>query len=200
MILGMVREFDGEEGSSRVLNEHTAATTTRTLRPHRHLLTHGVTAVLALTTPVFAVLYWWTVPSGDWPAVVAAHVALLVVSGLLVLGFLGTVIQVSPAGMRERGFLGRSHTVAIDEIGSLLLIEVYRDSALDTQPNLFVCAADGSLLIRMRGQYWSRDHMEVVADTLDLPVNTITRSITLGELRRARPDLLYWFERFPAIG
>lgn len=180
--------------------EHLAATHFQVLRPHRHLLSHGMSAALAFTTPVFAVLYWLTIPTGSWIVVLCAHVALLLVFGLLVGGFLGTSIAVSPQGLRERGFLGSAHTTTVDQIGSILLIEVARDSALDTQPNLFVCGHDGSLLVRMRGQYWSRENMELVAETVDLPVKTITRSLTLRELRRSRPDLLYWFERFPVIG
>jgi len=196
----MVREFDGDEGSLRVLNEHIAATNALTLRPHRHVLTHGVIAALALTTPVFAVLYWLTIATGGWLAVLIAQVALLLLLALLILGYFGTAIQVSPTGVRERGFLGSIRRTSREAIDSILLIEVYRDSALDTRPNLFVCGADGAVLVRMRGQYWSRDDMELVADTLDLPVKTMARSLTLGELRRARPDLLYWFERFPALG
>jgi len=196
----MVKGFDGEEGSSRVLNEHIAATNARVLRPHRHLLTHGVLAALALTTPVFAVLYWLTIPNGGWAVVLIVHLALVLVLVLLIAGFLGTAIQVSPARVRERGFLGRVRLTSRDQVGSILLIEVYRDNALDTQPNLFVCGTDGELLVRMRGQYWSRDDMELVAETLDLPITTTARSLTLGELRRARPDLLYWFERLPAVG
>lgn len=199
-IIGRVREIDGEEGSTRVRDQHIAATNALILRPHRHLLTHGVIAALALTTPVFAVLYWLTIPTGGWLAVLVLHLTLLALVGLLVLGFLGTAIQVSAEEVRERGFLGRIRRVPREGIGSVLLIELYRDSALDTQPNLFICGADGALLVRMRGQYWSRDDMDVVADTLDLPVKTITRSLTLGELRRARPDLLYWFERLPVVG
>lgn len=181
-------------------NEQVAAPSARILLPHRQLLTHGVTAVLALTTPVFAVLYWLTIPRGGWPVVLSVQLAVLTACGLLVLGFLGTAITVSPSGMRERGFFGGVREVPTHRVGSILLIEVYRDSALDTQPNLFVCASEGTLLVRMRGQYWSRENMELVADTLDLPVKTITRSLTLGELRRSRPDLLYWFERFPVVG
>lgn len=196
----MVRGFHGEEGSSRVPREHLAATHLHVLRPHRHLLSHGVLAALAFTTPVFAVLYWLTIPAGSWIVVLSAHVALLLVFGLLVAGFFGTSIAVSTQGLRERGFLGSARTTAVDQIGSILLIEVARESALDTQPNLFVCGHDGSLLVRMRGQYWSRENMELVAETLDLPVKTITRSLTLRELRRSRPDLLYWFERFRVIG
>jgi hypothetical protein len=195
-----VRRVDGEEGSFRVPNEYFAATDMHVLRPHRHLLTHGVSAVLALTTPVFAVLYWLTIPVGGWPVVLIMQVAVLLVFALLIVGYFGTSIAVSPDGLRERGFFGRARVTPRARIDSILLIEVYRDAALDTQPNLFVCDADGALLVRMRGQYWSRENMEYVADTLDLPVEAITRSLTLGELRRSRPDLLYWFERFPVVG
>ena len=42
--------------------------------------------------------------------------------------------------------------------------------------------------------------MERVAEELDVPVTTRSESITLTELRRDSPELLYWFERFPRVG
>ena len=42
--------------------------------------------------------------------------------------------------------------------------------------------------------------MERVAEELDVPVTTRSESITLTELRRESPQLLYWFERFPRVG
>jgi hypothetical protein len=84
--------------------------------------------------------------------------------------------------------------------GTVLLVHLYEGSTLDTQPQLFVTGADGRVLIRMRGQFWALEDMERVAEELDVPVTRSAESMTLTELRRTSPELLYWFERFPRVG
>lgn len=183
------------------VSESAHPTTARShdLRPQPHLLRQGIIACLALTTPVFAVLYWMSVPNGQWPAVLAVHFAIALLTVWFALGYRGASVRVSARGIRERGFFGRTHTTPFDAIGSILLLELYRDSALDTQPQLFVCDRDGRLLLRMRGLFWSRTDMDTVIDTLDVPIEVADGTFTTADLRRTRPELLYWFERFPRV-
>ncbi|WP_431246731.1 hypothetical protein [Leifsonia xyli] len=111
------------------------ATRVTVLRPHRHLFLRGIIAVLALTTPVFAVVYWLTIPGPGWPFVLVAH---LIVIGATVVGvasFLNTTITVGPDGVRERGFFGRTVHVAPGEAGSVILVQVYESSTLDVLPS-----------------------------------------------------------------
>jgi hypothetical protein len=169
------------------------------LRPQPNLLRQGIIAVAALTTPVFAVLYWMSVPNGQWPSVLGVHLVIGLLTVLFALGYLRASIRVSARGIRERGFFGRTHATSIDAVGSILLLEVYRDSALDTQPQLFVCDRDGHLLLRMRGLFWSRTDMDTVIDSLDVPIEVADGVFTTSDLRRTRPELLYWFERFPRV-
>jgi hypothetical protein len=180
-----------------VLSEQVMTTETHVLRPHRHLLSSGLIAALALTTPLFAVAYWLTIGAGTWPIVLAVHVLVAVIAVLAVLQFRRTRVLVSPQGIWERGFLGRVSSIADDEIGSLCLLELYRDNALDTQPNLFVLDLSGVPRIRLRGQYWSRADMEELADVLDRPLVSPADSVTLSEMRSTQPGWLYWFERIP---
>jgi hypothetical protein len=169
------------------------------LRPQPHLLRQGITACIALTTPVFAVLYWMSLQNGQWPTVLAVHLAVALLTVLFALGYLGASVRVSASGIRERGFFGRTRTTPIDAVGSILLLEIYRDSALDTQPQLFVCDRDGRLLLRMRGMFWSRSDMDTVIESLDVPIEVADGTFTTADLRRTRPELLYWFERFPRV-
>ena len=169
------------------------------LRPHAHLFTRGIVAVLALTTPVFAVLYWLTITEGAWPLVLAIHIVVVVVTVLAVLAFFGTTIQLLPDSVRERGFFGRVSDIRPGMVGSVVLLDLYESSTLDTLPQLFVTDVDGRLLLRLRGQFWSREDMDLVVEALDVPVTTPSESITLTELRRDSPKLLYWFERFPRV-
>jgi hypothetical protein len=167
------------------------------LRPHAHLYKRGLVAIFALTTPVFAVLYWLTIPDGVWPLVLGIHILAVAATTLGVLSYFSTTIQFVPEGVRERGFFGRTIEVRHGMVGSVLLIDLYEGSTLDTQPQLFVTGTDGRVLIRMRGQFWAFADMERVAEELDVPITKRAESVTLTELRRTSPELLYWFERFP---
>ncbi len=180
--------------------ESVVTTKSMVLRPHAHLFTSGIVAVLALTTPVFAVLYWLTIPDGGWPLVLAIHIVVVLATVLAMLAYFGTTIQILPDSVRERGFFGRVTDIRPGMVGSVVLLNLYESSTLDTLPQLFVTDVDGRLLLRMRGQFWSREDMERVAEELDVPVTTRSESITLTELRRDSPELLYWFERFPRVG
>lgn len=188
------------EGQHELRQEMVVTQQKVVLRPHPHLFTRGIIAVLALTTPVFAVLYWLTIPDGGWPLVLGIHIAVIVATTLAVLAFFSTVIQLGPDGVRERGFFGRTVEVRPGAVGTVQLIDLYEGSTLDTQPQLFVTGTDGRVLIRMRGQFWAVEDMERVAEELDVPITRRAESMTLTELRRSSPELLYWFERFPHVG
>jgi hypothetical protein len=188
------------EGRHELRQEKVVTQQKVVLRPHAHLFTRGILAILALTTPVFAVLYWLTIPDGAWPLVLGIHVLVVAATTLAVLAFFSTTIQLGPDGVRERGFFGRTVVVRPGTAGTVLLVHLYEGSTLDTQPQLFVTGADGRVLIRMRGQFWALEDMERVAEELDVPVTRSVESMTLTELRRTSPELLYWFERFPHVG
>jgi hypothetical protein len=167
------------------------------LRPHRDLFMRGLTAVLALTTPVFAVLYWLTIPDRDWTYVVGAHLLVVLATVVGVFGFFSATIALLPDGVRERGFFGRTLLVRSADVGGILLVHLYDGSTLDTLPQLFVTGHDGRVLLRMRGQFWSAEDMERVAEELDRPVTRAEDFMTMTQLRRTSPELLYWFERLP---
>lgn len=165
------------------------------LRPRGHLLGHSAIAMLALFSPIFAVLYWLTVPDGTWLPVAVAQAGVTLVFCLGVIAFYRTGIWVDHSGITERGFFGRVDAWPAAEVGSILLLDLYLGDALDTNAHLFVVGVDGRRLVRMRGQYYSHAAMDTVIEQLGAPVVRVTEPMTLRELNRARPELLYWFER-----
>ena len=168
---------------------------THALRPHGRLLLQTGLSVLALVAPVSAVLFWLSIPNGTWRPVLIAQVVLLSICALAYLAYTRTIIRVDAAGISERGFMGMVTNFSAEEIDSIVLLDLYQSGALDTQPQLFVTGADGRLLVRMRGQYYSRGAMDTVIDQLGVPVVRVPEPMTLQDLNRARPELLYWFER-----
>lgn len=192
-----------EIGKAHLVSEQTGVDTgaesarESVLRPQPHLFLRGIVAVLALTTPVFAVLYWLALPTGGWPFVIVAHVFVVVATVYGVTSFLNTTITLRPAEAVERGFFGRSTRVGFGEPGEVILVQVYEGSTLDILPHLFVASRQGRLLIRMRGQFWSEADMERVAEAFEVPVTRPAEPMTMNQVRRAWPRLLYWFERIP---
>jgi hypothetical protein len=109
--------------------------------------------------------------------------------------FFSATITVCGDGVRERGFFGRTRLVRPSDVGTILVVQLYDGSTLDTLPQLFVTDHTGRMLIRMRGQFWSTEAMDRVAEELDVPVTRPEEFMTLTQLRRTSPRMLYWFER-----
>lgn len=169
------------------------------LRPHTHLFSQGVVAVVAFMTPVFVVLYVLSVPSGPWRAVLATQVLATVVVVFASVAYFRVGIWVDRTGITEIGFFGRTQRLETSEIGSVFVAEVFEASGTETLPQLFVRDKEGRQVIRMRGQFWSREAMETVLATLDVPKLAQENTVSTREIRDEYPGLLYWFERRPVI-
>lgn len=169
------------------------------LRPLNSLFRQGLLAVLVFMAPVLVVLYVLTVPTGPWRLVLAMQVIAMGVVALASLRFFGAGIWVGPDGIRERGFFGRVTSVPTRDIGSVILAETFTGVGTEASPQLFICGHDGRQLIRMRGQFWSRQNMDIVIRTLDVPVTALDDAVSRRELQLEYPGLLYWFERRPVL-
>lgn len=167
------------------------------LRPYSHLFWQGLLACLAFMTPVFVVLYFVTVPSGPWRVVLAIQVIATVIMVAVAVAYFRVAIWVDREGITEVGFFGLKRRVARADIGSIVRAETFVGGGEQTVPQLFVCDHDGRQVVRLRGQFWSRENMEIVVTTLDVPVTPVTDAVSTGELRSEYPGLLYWFERHP---
>ena len=169
------------------------------LRPRGSLFRQWIIAALVFMTPVFVALYVLTVPVGAWRLVVFVQVCATVVAVLASFLFFRTGLWVDPTQLRERGYFGRITTVPVSDIGTIILAKTFSGGDADSTPQLFVCDKDGRQVIRLRGQFWSREDMEIVIATLDVPHKYIDDAMSQTELRSEYPGLLYWFERRPVI-
>ena len=184
-------------GQSR--DQHFPPANLHRIRPDQKILRRGAAAVIAFLVPSTVILYVLTVPRGPWPWVLATE--LIVVAGLIV-----TIVKVrlsgfwvGRSGIAERGFFGRTQFVPVEKIDSILLVETFERDGVDTLPQLFLCDEKGKQLIRMRGQFWSREAMMLVSETLEIPTKEITDPVTTEELLEEYPGLFYWFERHPRL-
>jgi hypothetical protein len=171
----------------------------RVLRPIAQL--HGQTRVVtaALLIPVFAAVFWFSIPRGTWPRVIVALLVVTAVYAVAAYLFSRVSIRIGADVVSERGFFSAKR-VPGKRIESVLIVTTYRGQSLETVPQLFLLDAYGEALLRMRGQFWSNESIEAVASAFDVPVRRIDGPVTWAALRRDHASLLYWFERWPLLG
>ena len=169
------------------------------LRPYRHLLWRGIGAILAFAIPTFGALLFLTIPDGPWVIVVVYEATALLLLALAVYRYLRLGIWVDVAGIAERGFFLSRRRIPVADIGSLVSATTFQVGGVDAVPQLFVCDHSGRQLVRMRGQFWSREAMGAVITTLGAPVIEIEHPISTADLHREYPGLLYWFEKRPML-
>jgi hypothetical protein len=165
------------------------------VRPHAHILRQYTFALAASLIPLFGLLYWLAISPVVWAHMLIVFALVCLVWGLGYVGHKRAFIRVTDTAITERGFWGRTNVVPIGVVSSIIALELYRSGSLDTYPQLFVIDDEGNLLVRMRGQFWSRDDMETIVNALDVPVVRVPEPLSLRDLNRLRPELLYWFER-----
>jgi len=169
------------------------------LRPHASVFRQGIIAVVAFMTPVFVVLYVLSVPLGPWKAVLVTQILATVAVVGASAAYFRLAIWVDRTSIAEVGFFGRTTRIEASEIGGVFFAEVFESSGTRTLPQLFVRDKQGRQVLRMRGQFWSRESMDTVLATLEVPRTARDDTVSLRELREEYPGLLYWFERRPVI-
>ena len=171
-----------------------------TLVPRRSLFRQALLATLAFLGPVLLVLYWVTIPDGPWIVVLVTHILASLAFTVASWAFFATGVWVSPTGIAERGFFGRRTYFGIDEVTTVMLLRTFHGGDVrETGQQLFICGADDTPLVRLRGQFWSDESMDAVIEILDVPVTEFTESVTSEDLRAQYPGLLYWFEGRPVL-
>jgi hypothetical protein len=150
---------------------------------------------VSLTTPLFAVLYWLTVPHGRWGSVLAVHVGLTLVFGAVAATVLRVRVSCDGTVVTARGALGRTRRIPVADVARVVLLDLYQPGALDTHRQLFLLGHDGRVLLRMRGQLWDHADMDVLAAAIGTPVERLPQPLSRAELKRLHPALLRWFER-----
>ena len=169
------------------------------LRPHPYLLRRGVGAGIAFFVPAFGVLYFLTIPDGPWVAVLIAHIIVVAGFAYSLVAYTRLGVWVTNDTISERGFFGMTRRYTRSQLGSTVFVNTYHGGWVDTVPQLFICDPAGNQLIRLRGQFWSRDTMQTIMSTLDVTLNEIDHPVSTSELHAMYPGLLYWFERRPVL-
>lgn len=169
------------------------------VRVRQGLLAQGIAALLALSVPILVVLYWLTIPSGAWVWVAVAQAVILVAMIVSTVRFLRVRVSVTPTHLLERRFFFGTTRIPLDSIARVIMLEMHRTMASQSRLQMFVLDSDGLPLLRMRGEYWSRNSINRIASHLTMaPIEHVDHPVTLDELQSTRPEMLYWFERRPS--
>ena len=180
------------------MTETATNSTTVTVRVRRSLLAQGILALLALSVPIMIVLYWLTIPAGTWGWVIGAQLVLLVAVLIAAYRYTRVSITVTPTTISEVRFFGGVTRTKIADIDRVIMLEMHRTMASQSRLQMFVLNADGRPVLRMRGEYWTRNSINRIAAQLSsVPIEHIDHPVTLDELQTSRPEMLYWFERRP---
>ena len=166
-------------------------------RPERSLFWRGLGSSCAFLFTITTVLYFVAGSAEHFPAIIAIQLAGVAAALTAYILYRRSGIWVSSSGVSERGFFGRWVHVPAGEIDVVLLAELYRGSGTSTASQLFLCGADGSQLMRLRGQFWSLAKMRLVAEILDITPTSAGTPMSSQELLVRYPRLLYWFEKQP---
>ncbi|GHD41541.1 hypothetical protein D9V29_01975 [Mycetocola manganoxydans] len=168
------------------------------VRVRQGLLAQGIAAVLALSVPVLLALYWLTIPSGSWVWVAVAHAFVIAFLVYSIIRYLRVRVTVTPTHLVEHRFFWGTTRVPFEDIDRVVMLEMHRTMASQSRLQMFVLDASGQPLVRMRGEYWSRNGINRIASHLTMaPIEHIDHPVTLDELQATRPEMLYWFERRP---
>ncbi|MEJ3404264.1 hypothetical protein WDJ51_05945 [Rathayibacter sp. YIM 133350] len=169
----------------------------KTLRPRRHIFANVTVAASVLLLPVFAALYWLTAPVGLWPIVLLIQI---VVSGVCIAALFSTrhvYFRLHEWGVEDHVPFGFTRQVRSADVDTILMLDLYSGTDLETHPHLFAVDAHDRLLLRMHGQLWSRASIQQVASRLGAPVVHAPAPMTLAEFTSIEPQLLPWWERRP---
>lgn len=165
------------------------------LRPRAGLARAAWLTFFALTTPLFAVLYWLLAPHNGWRVVFAAHVAVALVFAAFTAAVLHTRIRFDGSVITETGVFGGRRRVPVADVARVLILDVYQPGALDTHRQLFLIGRNDAVLLRLRGQLWQQSDIDALAAAVGAPMERETQPLARREVKRLHPGLLRWFER-----
>ncbi|PRY68808.1 hypothetical protein B0I08_10312 [Glaciihabitans tibetensis] len=130
--------------------------------------------------------------------VFVALIVLLAVIGIgILLYFRNTRIDFGDGELSRTTMFGRTTTVAVSDIGTVLSVRSLMAFMAPTTENVFVLDSAGRLVVRATDQQWTRTQMRsLVAATGQEPV-VIEKPINSLAIRARYPLAVAWWEAHP---
>jgi hypothetical protein len=159
---------------------------------------YGLSAALLLFPPL-AALYALTAPTGKWGYVLLVHAIATAVLVTISIVLRRVQVQISPAGLRETGLLGRPVFTPRDAVASVLVLSITDGNSAAVHDQLFVLDDTGRTRLRLRGQLWGSTAVHAVATAYDVPFQRLDDPKTMADVRFDHASKLYWHERHPLL-
>lgn len=164
------------------------------VRPKVSLLGNAFAAIMLGTTPLFAVIYWFTASRGGMWIAVVVHVCVITVALLLFWRQLRVFCAVTDDELIGNGIFTTLVRVPLDRVHRVLLIPTYLGAAPSPVLQLLVTDAEGRRLFRMRGSYWHTNELLMLARALPVPLEEVPEVISMREMFATYPGSAYWYE------
>lgn len=168
-----------------------------TLRPTLAAFWGGLLSAAGVLVPGFAVGYWISGPSGRWGSLLAGQLVLLAIIACAAYRYWRISVRLREDALVETSLTHTRRCVRFSEVDHCVLVDMRRTLSRGPTRQLFVLGAGGNVLCRLRGEYWRAEDMDTIARAIGAPVVRVRRTVTLDELQRNHPEMLYWFERSP---
>lgn len=164
------------------------------MRPKRSLLGEAFAAILLGTTPIFAVVYWFTSTHGGMELAIIVHAVVIAIGLLLVWRQLRVFCAVTDDELIGNGIFTPLVRVKLASIRRVQLVPTYLGAAPEPVLQLLVTGDEGRRLFRMRGNFWRASDLRELAAALPMPVEETREVITMSEFFAGYPSAAYWFE------
>lgn len=164
------------------------------VRPESSLLGDAFAAIVLGTTPIFAVVYWFTSSHGGMVLALAAHAGVIALGLLLLWRQLHVFCAVVDDELIGNGIFTPLVRVKLASIRKVQLMPTYLGAAPDPVLQLLVTGDEGRRLFRMRGNFWHDGDLRELAAALPVPVEETREAITMREFFTGYPGSAYWFE------
>jgi hypothetical protein len=164
------------------------------VRPKTSLMGNAFGAIMLSTSPIFAVMYWFTASRGGTPLVVVAHAVVITVGLLLLWRQLIVFCAVTDDELIGNGIFTALVRVPLASIDRVQLVPTYLGAAPEPVLQLLVTDAAGRRLFRMRGNFWHTHELRALAHALPVPVEEPAAVLTQREFFTAHPGAAYVFE------
>lgn len=169
------------------------------VRPKQSLLGDAFASIVLGTTPIFAVVYWFTSSRGGTAVALLAHLIVIVVALLLLWRQLRVFCAVENGELIGNGIFTTLVRVPLARIRRVQLIPTYLGAAPEPVLQLLVTGEDGRRLFRMRGTYWHTEDLRALAAALPVPVEEPGDAISMREFFTTHPGSAYWYENRGAL-
>lgn len=169
------------------------------VRPKSSLLGDAFVAIVLGTTPIFAVVYWFTSSHGGTRIALAVHAGVIALGLLLLWRQLRVFCSVIDDELIGNGIFTPLVRVKLASIRRVQLMPTYLGAAPEPVLQLLVTGDEGRRLFRMRGNFWHDDDLRALAAALPVPAEETREAITMREFFTAYPGAAYWFENRRAL-